>query len=241
MRRSRLAAAGLALALGLGAGTATAGSAFAAGTGTTRDSRATFVLDALRTRCEQAVDTRVAALGTASSLLAQVKAVTADHRSALSGVLTGDGTALQALKTKMQSDPDLATLTADCRSVFTDYRVFALVLPRTRLLAAADIAGAAADRLTAVAAALDSAITKAHRAGRNTTAAEADLAAMRAKIDAGRTAAGGVAGPIMSLTPSDWNANHDLLGPARQSLRTARADLGAARDLGRKVVADLRA
>jgi hypothetical protein len=241
MRRSRLAAAGLAVAVGLGAATATAGSAFAAVTVTTRDSRVTPVLDTLRSRCEQAVDPRVSALEAAGTVLAQAKAVTTDHRSALSSILTGDETALQALKTKIQSDPDLATLTADCRSIFTDYRVFALVLPRTRLVAAADIAGAAADRLTTVADALDAAIAKAHSAGRDTAAATADLAAMRAKIDAGRTAAGGVAGQIMGLTPADWNANHDVLAPARQSLRTARADLGAARDLGRKVIADLRA
>jgi len=115
------------------------------------------------------------------------------------------------------------------------------VLPRTRLGAAADISGAAADRLSSVADALDAAIAKAGSAGRDTAAAKADLAAMRAKIDAGRTAAAGVAGQILGLTSADWNANHDVLAPARQSLRTARADLVAARDLGRKVVADLRA
>jgi hypothetical protein len=52
--------------------------------------------------------------------------------------------------------------------------------------------------------------------------------------------AGSVAPAVLGLTPADWNANHEVLTPARQSLRSARADHKVARDLAQKIRNELR-
>ena len=99
---------------------------------------------------------------------------------------------------------------------------------RAKCLAAIDV------RLPALAAA------KAEAAGRDVTQAKADLDAMKAQIASADAAAGSVPGAVLGLTPADWNANHDVLTPARQQLRVARTDLRVARDLAVKIRNELR-
>jgi len=195
----------------------------------------------LRARCLSAIDKRLAALAAASSRLAEARAVTDEHEAALSGILAATGASLGALAGEIRADDDAEALKAHCRSIFADHRVFALVLPRTRLVVASDAAVAAADRLDRLSARIEQAIAKAEAAGRDVAGAEADLDAMRAAIDSARSSAAGVADDILPLTPTDWNDDHEVLSPAREALRSARADLRAARDLARGIRAGLKA
>ena len=118
--------------------------------------------------------------------------------------------------------------------------VFALVLPRVRLVVGADTATDAGARLTDVADKLADAIEKAEAAGGDVSQAKLDLDMMKAHIASGLAAAGSVPPAVLGLTPADWNADHEVLTPARQSLREARADLKVARDLAQKIRAELK-
>jgi hypothetical protein len=161
--------------------------------------------------------------------------VTDDHRTALTAIIDGTTTKLQTLRGEVAADTEVAALRGHCRSVFADSRVFALVLPRTRLVVASDLSAALAGKLDDVAGKLAGALAAAEAAGRDVTQAKADLEAMKAKTASGRTSAASVPGAVLGLTPADWNANHDVLVPARQSLQSARGDLRAARDLAGKI------
>src|SRR5438132_252490 len=87
------------------------------------------------------------------------------------------------------------------------------------------LAAPAAARLDQVAAKLEQAIAKAEAAGKDVTQAKADLESMRGKVDAARRSASGIPESILGLTPADWNAYHEVLTPARDSLRSARDGL----------------
>jgi hypothetical protein len=240
--RTRLAATALGAGIVLAAPAAAWAGPFR-GTSTTVSSgtpSGTATIDQWRTRCLAAIDGRLPALSANKSALAANQQVTAEHRQALNADLDDTSARLETLRTKIAADTDLAALRQDCRSIFGDNRVYALVLPRTRMVVAADVADAAAGKLDQVAGKLDAAIAKAGGAGTDVTQATADLAAMRAKIDSGRSAAESVPGAVLGLTPADWNANHQVLQPARQSLQSARSDLRAARDLALKIRNELK-
>ena len=197
-------------------------------------------IKALRAKCLAAIDVRLPALAAAKADVASNGHVTDDHRAALTTDIDETTARLQTLAGEIRADTDLATLRDHCRSIFEDNRVFALVLPRTRLVVGADTASAAGARLSDVAGKLADAIAKAEAAGRDVTQAKADLDAMKAQIASAAAAAGSVPGAVLGLTPADWNANHDVLSPARQSLRVARTDLRVARDLAVKIRNELR-
>ncbi|HEY3239136.1 MAG TPA: hypothetical protein VGL92_06205 [Acidimicrobiia bacterium] len=237
--RTRLAAA----ALGAGLILALPATALAAPADRTRTPAVerTADLETLRARCLEAIDKRLTALETASGRLAEAEHVTDEHEATLAGIIDDTSASLDALAGEIGADTEAEALKAHCRSIFEDHRVFALVLPRTRLVVASDTAGAAADRLDQAADRIEQAIAEAEAAGQDVTQAKADLEAMRSEIDSARTSAAGVPDGILGLTPADWNADHEVLTPAREALRSARADLKAARDLARGIVAGLRA
>jgi hypothetical protein len=197
-------------------------------------------IEDLRTRCLAAIDVRLPALAAARTALSGNQHVTDDHQAALVADLDETAARLRVLADLIKADTDLAALRDHCRSIFEDNRVFALVLPRVRLVVGADTATDAGAKLRDVAGKLADAIEKAEAAGQDVSQAKLDLDLMRAHIASGVAAAGSVPGAVMGLTPADWNDNHEVLTPARQSLRSARADLRVARDLAVKIRNELR-
>jgi len=197
-------------------------------------------IDDLRARCLAAIDVRLPALGAARAALAGNDHVTDDHQAALETDIDRTAVRLRELATLIKADTDFAALRDHCRSIFEDNRVFALVLPRVRLVVGSDVATDAGAALRDIAAKLADAIAKADAAGQDVRQAKLDLDVMKAHIASGVASAGTIPGAVLSLTPADWNANHEVLTPAHQSLRSARADLKVARDLAQKIRSELK-
>lgn len=197
-------------------------------------------IEDLRARCLAAIDVRLPALAAAREALSASEHVTDDHQAALTADIDETAGRLRVLADLIKADTDLATMQEHCRSIFEDSRVFALVLPRARLVVGADTAADAGAKLGDVAARLADAIAKAEAAGQDVGQAKLDLDLMKAAIASGVASAGSIAPAVLGLTPADWNADHDVLTPARQSLRSARADLKAARDLAFKIRNELK-
>jgi len=197
--------------------------------------------EARRRFCVAEIDRRLTALDTRQHELANAKHLTSDHLAALDANIDQTRSGLTALKAQIQAETDMTKLRSECESIWTGYRVFALVLPRTRLVAVADAEGFVAGRLTDVSTRLQQAVDNAKAQGKDVTKAQADLDAMKAKIASGQASAAGVADSILSLTPADWNANHDVLKPPHDSVKSAHTALKAAVQLAHQVVADLKA
>ena len=192
----------------------------------------------LRDRCLHAVDRRLERLDRASERIRDARHLTAAHRTMLTDQLTATADSLTRLRGKIASESGDA-LKEDCRSVAVDHRVYVLVLPRARLVAAGDAELAAVGKFVDVAKKLEAAIDKAADAGRDMREERADLASMRAYVDSARDGASGIAG-ILDLTPADWNDVHTVLDPARKAAIDARLDLRSAHRLGREIRQDLR-
>ncbi|MGH9011341.1 MAG: hypothetical protein ACRDYF_16070 [Acidimicrobiia bacterium] len=205
-------------------------------------------IEDVRARCLAAIDVRLPALAAARAALSANEHVTEDHQATLTTDIDETVARLRVLADLIKADTDLAALRDHCRSIFEDNRVFALVLPRVRLVVGADTATDAGAKLREVAAKLADAIAKAEARELHQPSPEADdvrqakldLDMMKAYIASGVAAAGSVPGAILGLTPADWNVNHEVLTPARQSLRSARADRKVARDLAFKIRNELK-
>jgi hypothetical protein len=193
----------------------------------------------LRDRCLHAVDRRLERLDRASERIRGARHLTAAHRTMLTDQLTATADSLTRLRGKIASESGDA-LKEDCQSVAVDHRVYVLVLPRARLVAAGDAELAAVGKFVDVAKKLEAAIDKAADAGRDMREERADLASMRAYVDSARDGASGIAGSILDLTPADWNDDHTVLDPARKAAIDARLDLRSAHRLGREIRQDLR-
>src|SRR3954468_14462020 len=181
-------------------------------------------LDAVKQAAHTAVTNRVTALNRAITAVNQAPNLGTDQ-AALVTTMQHDISGLGDLDTTIQADTTVGDAKADARKVFTDFRVFALVLPVTHMVVATDrIDNAVIPRLDDVVTKLQGLITEA-----NATNQQATLDDMKTQIAAAQTATNGLSADLQAFTPAQYNADHSLLSGDRAKLRTARADLQKAR------------
>jgi hypothetical protein len=179
-----------------------------------------------------------------TSLTRSVGRVTANEyltdadRATILARLNADLAGLQALGAKIAADTDRAVAAQDFATIFTTYRVYAVVLPQSHYAAAADaLTGSVIPHLNAAHQRLAQALASSPK---STPELEAKLQHMQGRIDAATKAITGVGGRALAITPAQYNANHAVLAPIRASIVTARDAARSARDDAREIVMALR-
>ena len=191
-------------------------------------------LQTIKDNAHAAITNRVTALNKTISSVNGDAFLGPDQAALVTG-MQNDITGLNALDTTIQGDSTVTAARADAQKIFTDYRIYALVLPVTHMVVAADaMTNVVIPKMNTVASTLQVVITKL-----NATAQQATLDDMKTQIAAAKTATDGLSAELQAFTPAQWNANHDLLSADRGRLQTARADLGKARHDATTIVAAL--
>ena len=145
--------------------------------------------------------------------------------AALASYLQADIAPLQALGQKIASDTSETKAASDAASIYTNFRVLALVLPAARLAATADgIDVTALPHLTALVAKAESRVNPSNQA-----VLQPLINDMNGQIAAATTGTSGVASTVLGYTPAQWNADHDLLAPAHGAVQAAVAGIAKAR------------
>lgn len=183
------------------------------------------------------IDGRLQALDTAAAAATSSTFLTEAHRSAILASLSTDSSGLEALRSAVAADTDRASAASHWAQIFTEYRVYAVVVPQSSYAAAADALTESAlpaleKSYTALAAAL--AISP-----KSTPELEATLADMRQQLDTAQREAAGVADAVLAVTPAAWNADHSALVAERTALATATQAAAAAADDAATIVGAL--
>ena len=224
-----LGAAVLAGATAAGAVAAGAGTAGAAGNSGSASVPATLAGIKLKaaseiTRRVHDLDAAVAAAESATGL--------GGGQAALVSYLGADVQPLTQLNQKIQGETTVHQAAQDFTTIFTGFRVYALVLPAGRIAGDADRATAAAiPALTAAAA-----VAQQHVNPGNQAVLQPLIDDLRAQIATASGAANGLAATVLADTPAQWNADHGLL----TSARAADQSTDAALRKGREDVRDIR-
>jgi hypothetical protein len=155
----------------------------------------------------------------------------------LAAYLQADIPGLQALGQKIAADPTVAVAVSDAKTIFTNYRVLALVLPAARLAGASDqIENGSIPRLNADAAKAATYETPANQATIGPLVSD-----LNAQISAAGPAVSGISATILAYTPAQWNANQSLLSASRSAVQGAAGDIKKAFTDVQQIRADLKA
>ncbi len=147
-----------------------------------------------------------------------------------------DSTPLQQLDEKIQGDPNVPEAAADFKTIFTNFRVYVLVLPASRIAADADrITTTATPALTS-----DAAKAQAHVDATNQAELQPLIADLNGQIATATNASNGLASTVLADTPAQWNADNGLLGPSRDSDQAAVGAVQKGRSDVRQIVQDLK-
>lgn len=198
--------------------------------------KAPVTAEALRAFGDCEIQRRFTTLDALAARVSGSKVLTSSDAAALSGKIGATKTGLTNLKTTIDAETSIPALKADVAIIATEFRVYLLVAPQVHLVSGADGVVASQGSFAKVNTNLAARIAAAKAAGKDMTAAQADLDAMNAAV----TQAVGLAAPLsatlLPLTPAQYNAG--TAGPILTSARTA---LAQARDLLKSAVQDAKA
>jgi hypothetical protein len=182
---------------------------------------------------------RITSLNTGIGKVNASSRLTSADKSTVLGTLNADLAGMQSLQAKIAADTTAATAWTDYKSIFTDYRVYAVALPQSFIAAAADgLTGTAIPKLQSAEDRI-SAYFAAHP-DKVTPELQAKLADMQAKTADAVSKTSGLAAAALAVTPAAYNANHAVLADDRAAARAAVADVKAAAQDGRAIVQALK-
>jgi hypothetical protein len=188
--------------------------------------KAGATIETLRAFGDCEISRRFATLDKLSAKVTGSKVLTAPDASALSGKISSTRSGLTALKAQIDAETSLVALKAEVHQIATDYRVYLLLVPQVNLVSGADGVGVAKTRFDDISTKLAARIATAKAAGKDTTAAQADLDAMNAAVSQAVGLAQPLPAALLALTPAQYNA-----GTAGPVINNARAALVQARGL----------
>jgi hypothetical protein len=209
--------------------------------GTASATRPTGDLSAAKAKCDAAVAERTTEIDKLTNRANGAKNLTADHHATINNFLAASRSGLVDLQAKIDGDTDAATLKTDCQNVASVYRVFALRAPQVHLAIVGDREAAVLAKGNGLATKLEAAIQKAAGNGKDVADATAKLADLNAKLADATSLLSGVVDAELTLTPDQWNADHNVLSATTTALRSVQQDLLAALADGKAIVADLKA
>ena len=197
---------------------------------------------AAKQEIDRKIDERLARLSLLHSKVDGGKRMTDSDRTTLDGILETDTSGLTALRIQVDAATDAKTLAGYAKSMVEDYRVYMVVTPQVHLTIGSDAVGAITTQLVStLEPKLDDAIAKAKAAGKDTTAAEAANATVKADVAAAAADVEGLSPTLVALTPHGYPANEPTMVDARAKLADARTQLNGARAAAHQVVDALKA
>ena len=187
------------------------------------------LIEKLKDRAEQAIEKRLETIERVTKALGDVQHLTDEHERILLSELAAASNGLTALGREIESAETIAELRELIPSIFEDYRIYVVAVPKAHLVAVADTVVAAVDRLELVAGSLQDTINRLKEAGFDTSEAEVVLGQMQAFLGDASASAGPVPDAELRLAPADWpDPAKGILQGAHSDVRSARGDVSSA-------------
>ncbi|MFV2000788.1 MAG: hypothetical protein ACC654_10545 [Acidimicrobiia bacterium] len=226
-RMKRLAA----IALAVGLLMSLPATANAASDETEATSRPT--IEQVKERAQAAIDRRLDTLDELTQRVTDSAHMTAAHKAVLLGEYASAEFGLSALGEEIAAATSGDELRELVPLIAKDFRIYLVVVPKSREVNASDRVGDVVDRLDEAADTVAEAIRRGEEAGFDMSAAQRWLISARDDIDEARRTGVPVAGDVIGLQASDWEE------PASSALEEGRRRLENARVDIRKAVASL--
>jgi hypothetical protein len=188
----------------------------------------------------QEIIRRLTSLGTLSGKISGTTKLSASDQAYLVSEVNTEITGLTNLKTQLDADTTLAAARSDAQSIFTEYRVYALVLPKVWLVSTADAQQVVEGKLTTLAQKLQTRITSEQTAGKNIANLQTDLNDMTTKTNNAQSISSSIEQTVLTLQPSDYDSNHTVLSGDNSQLQTAHSDDVAAYNDAQTIVTALK-
>jgi len=187
-------------------------------------------IDRIKERAAAAIDRRLATLAKLTQGVASSEFITAGHKATLIRDYASAGLGLSALGRQIEAAETIDELRALIPAIAKDFRIYLVVVPKSRQVGASDRVADVVDRLGTAADTIAVAIQRAEAAGYDMSEARRWLISARDDIDEARRTGVPVADNVIGLAASDWEEPAaSALEEGRRRLDNARIDVQKAK------------
>ncbi len=190
---------------------------------------------------DQEISRRLTSLASLANKINAATKLTSSDKTTLTNEVNDTISGLNALKTKLDSDTTIAAARADAQSIYTEYRVYALVAPKVNLIKVADDQQVVEQKLQTLIQKFQTRINAAKSKGKEVSALQDTLSDMTSKVTAAQGISSSIENKVIGLQPTDYNSDHALLSGDSAQLKTAHTDNMAAFSDAKQIVAGLKA
>jgi len=192
------------------------------------------------TKGDQEIARRLASLSKLTSKINAATKLTGADKATLTAEVNATISGLNTLKAKLDAETTVAAARADVQSIYTEYRVYALVAPKVGLIKVADDQQVAEQKLQALIQKFQTRLNAAKSKGKNVDALETVLSDMTQKVNASASISSTIQAKVIGLQPTDYNNDHAVLNGTSAQLKTAHTDNVAAYQDAKQIVAGLK-
>jgi hypothetical protein len=193
------------------------------GGGTTALPAGTDRLNSIKEGSARLIVRRVGSLQAAEQVVDEKGFLGSDGPSLLAG-MQADMSGLEALGAKIDADTTVNQALQDRALIFTEFRVYHLVLPVANDVINADFLS----NVAATALDQDTVQLQSYLNSYNQGVLGPIITSTQNQVKIMTAATTGVSAQLLAYTPAEWNADHDLLSTARTDLRNGDRALQAA-------------
>jgi len=191
-------------------------------------------LSAVVARGDADIAARLDALNALNARVQAMSDVSATQKATLNSELQTNISGLTGLQAQIDANTDVTSARTEDQSIFTAYRIYALVIPQGWILAAADRIDGINQLMTALSVKLQTRVSAEQTSGVDVSALTAAVADMNAKIADANTQAAAAQTRVSNLVPDQGNgaviaSNHAALVAARADTKVGTQDLVTAR------------
>ena len=182
------------------------------------------LLTNIQNRTSNEIAQRLSSLRNLNSQVNGSTKMSSGDKSLLSTEIENEIDGLSALNMQISSDTTVAQASSDEATIFSSYRVYAVMTPKFQLLTISDNQLNNEAKLTNLSQTLESKIATAETAGKNVSSVSNQLSAMNSLISQATTISSTIQSSVSAALPSSWNTNHNLFGGDRAQLNQAYQD-----------------
>ena len=186
------------------------------------------------------INRRLNTLGTLGTKISAATKLTSADQASLTSEVNDEVSGLQSLKISLDADTTLTGAETDAHSIFSGYRVYALIVPKVYLIKTADDQQVTETKLSTLVTKLQTAITTDQTAGKSVTSLQNSLNDMTSKVQAAQTISSNIETTVLPLMPSDYNTDHTILSGDRDQLKTAQTDITTAITDAKSIISGLK-
>jgi hypothetical protein len=172
----------------------------------------------------QEIERRLATLSTLTNKVNSATKLSASDKTTLSDEVSSTISGLTSLKVTLDADNTTTAAITDAQSIYTEYRVYALVAPKVNLIKVADDQQVVEGNLTTLSQKLQTRISADQTAGKDVTTMQGELADMQSRATAAQAISSNIESTVINIQPSDYNSNHSVLTGDNTQLKTAHND-----------------